>query len=49
VTPLTIIPVVAPFAADQLPAAIPGSAIAVCPPLVGVDRGVGVRAAELRL
>jgi hypothetical protein len=49
VDPLTIIPVVALFAADQLPAAIPGSAVAVCPPLVGVGRGVRIRAAELRL
>ena len=49
VTPLTIIPVVPPLLADQLPAAIPGSAVAVPPPLVCVGRGVGVRAAELRL
>ena len=46
---LTIVPVVTPLLAGQLPAAMPGSAVAVCPPLVSVSGGVGVRAAELRL
>ena len=48
-TPLTIVPVVPPLPAEQLPAAVLGSAVAVCPPLVGVYGGVGVCAAELRL